>query len=144
VSDTLRPSRIARARSSGIVCAEGGRSGEWVHGKFLAPNLKRWYLDKLSARVGIRSFGWHVFRHTFATQLTHRHVPLNEVQALLGHTSIEMTRRYAHESDDGLHASVHLLSKPLADFQSVKAPGSSTAWHLMPPTVDNRSTTSPT
>ncbi|MFN3486936.1 MAG: tyrosine-type recombinase/integrase, partial [Planctomycetota bacterium] len=38
----------------------------------------------------------HTFRHTFASRLVQAGVPLYHVQALLGHTSPQMTQRYAH------------------------------------------------
>ena len=50
-----------------------------------------------------------MFRRSFATSLTARRVPLNEVQALLGHTTLEMTARYAHAAPTTLRSSVMLL-----------------------------------
>lgn len=78
-------------------------------GAFLNPSSTRKLLHKLCHRAGLEAISWHVLRHSFATSLTARRVPLNEVQLLLGHTSIEMTARYAHAAPTSLRASVMLL-----------------------------------
>lgn len=39
---------------------------------------------------------WHTLRHTYASWLVMRAVPLSAVQELLGHASIRQTERYAH------------------------------------------------
>jgi integrase len=49
---------------------------------------------------GIEPVGWHDLRHTFASHLTMRGQPLEAVQELFGHATIEMTMRYAHLSPD--------------------------------------------
>jgi len=49
-------------------------------------------------RAGLREIGWHVLRHSFASQLVMRGVPLRVVQDLLGHRDIKTTMRYAHLS----------------------------------------------
>jgi integrase len=53
---------------------------------------------KLAKTAGIRPIGWHTLRHTFASHLVMRGVSLKAVQELLGHSTIEMTMRYAHLS----------------------------------------------
>lgn len=47
-------------------------------------------------RAGLREIRWHDLRHTFASQLAMAGVPLNQIQAWLGHSTITMTMRYAH------------------------------------------------
>ena len=49
-------------------------------------------------RAGIKHLTFHEMRHTFASQLVMRGVPLKGVQVLLGHSDIRMTMRYAHLS----------------------------------------------
>lgn len=58
----------------------------------------------LNARTGIS--GWHVLRHTFATRLVSRGVPLKAIQEWMGHSSIKTTMIYAHYSpvfDGAIH-----------------------------------------
>jgi len=66
-------------------------------------------LNRVCARAGIRHFGWHTFRHTFASQLTMAGAPLAAVQSLLGHSTITTTMRYAHLSPSTLRSAVALL-----------------------------------
>lgn len=60
-------------------------------------------------RAGLRRIGWHVLRHTFASHLAMRGVPLKAIQELMGHATIEMTMRYAHLSPDVRRDAVKLL-----------------------------------
>jgi integrase len=61
------------------------------------PDLHRG-LARVCARAGVERVGWHVMRHTFASWLVQAGVPMRQVQALLGHSTIQMTERYAHLS----------------------------------------------
>ncbi len=60
--------------------------------------------------AGLRPLGWHMLRHTFASHLAMRAVPLNTVQQLLGHSTIGMTMRYAHVAPSTLRAAIDMLS----------------------------------
>lgn len=76
------------------------RTGAFVFGKPDGTMLTRQEADTLLARAqrrsGLKGFGWHALRHTFASHLVMRGVALKTVQDLLGHADIQMTMRYAH------------------------------------------------
>jgi integrase len=92
-----------RKKASGYVFTDV--TGKPLNKKRLAHIMKR-----ATEQVGIRSIGWHVLRHTFASQLATRGVPLNNVQTLLGHSSIVMTMRYAHTAPSALRSAIDMLN----------------------------------
>jgi integrase/recombinase XerD len=55
------------------------------------------YLDKAS--LSHKGYTLHSLRHTFATELLNAGMRLECLQQLLGHSSIEITRRYARLTD---------------------------------------------
>jgi integrase len=71
-------------------------------------------LAKVCQTAGLRKVTWHVLRHTFASQLAMKGVPLNAVQVLLGHSSITTTMRYAHVAPSTLRAAIDLLNPKTA------------------------------
>lgn len=68
------------------------------------------HLEQACKKANMRRISWHVLRHTFASHLAMKGVPLNMVQALLGHSTIIMTMRYAHVAPSGLRAAIELLN----------------------------------
>ena len=56
----------------------------------------------------------HDLRHTFASLLVNKGVSLYEVQTLLGHSSVQMTQRYAHLAPDRLQQRTELVSQIVA------------------------------
>ena len=52
---------------------------------------------------------FHTLRHTFASWLVQRGVPIHVVSNLLGHSSIHVTERYAHLAPDQGRAALELL-----------------------------------
>ena len=57
-------------------------------------------------RAGIENFRIHDMRHTFASWLVQSGESLYVVKELLGHSSIAVTERYAHLSNEPLHNAV--------------------------------------
>jgi site-specific recombinase XerD len=70
-------------------------------GKPLCYEAARKSFEICLEKAGLSQKGYtlHCLRHTFATDLLNAGMRLEYVQALLGHNSIEMTRRYARLTD---------------------------------------------
>src|SRR5690606_33878900 len=60
--------------------------------------------DKAKLPKGVH---FHTLRHTTASWLTMRGVPLAVTQAVLGHHSIAVTERYSHLAPDVMKAAMH-------------------------------------
>ena len=56
------------------------------------------YLDK--AQLSHKPYSLHCLRHTFASEMLNGGMSLQSLQELLGHSDIEMTRRYARLTDN--------------------------------------------
>lgn len=67
-------------------------------GSMLTKEMTKRIVPRACRRAGLRELQWHALRHSFASQLVMAGVPLKAVQELLGHSTIEMTMRYAHLS----------------------------------------------
>lgn len=87
--------RLAQALK-GIRHLKGDLVFSQSDGKPLDPWRLRRLLDRACARAGLRRIRRHDCRHSFASQLVTAGVPLPQVQAWLGHSTIHMTMRYAH------------------------------------------------
>lgn len=67
--------------------------------------------DKTRSAAKIRSdLTFHSFRHTFATKLVQKGVPIYEVKNLLGHSDIRTTEIYARLMTDDLRSAVSQLN----------------------------------
>ncbi len=73
-------------------------------------------MGKIAAKAGLdEEVTWHTLRHTFASWLVMRGVPIPAVQELLGHALIKQTMRYAHLTPGfAQHAAVAGLDFSLA------------------------------
>lgn len=62
----------------------------------------------------------HDCRHSFASHLTNRGVPLRTVQVLMGHSSIRLTERYSHLSNKVLEEAAEVMTE-IAPSRSTRA-----------------------
>ena len=78
-----------------------------VRGRRLSVDQVRYLIERLYVRAGIRSRVpagalVHALRHTFATSALQAGADVVELQELLGHASLETTRRYLSATAQGL------------------------------------------
>jgi len=73
--------------------------------------------DQKSANV--RSIGIHTIRHTFASHFVMRGGSIYDLKAVMGHSSIETTMRYAHLSPKYLRDQAELVSLEKLDQSNV-------------------------
>jgi len=104
LSQALKDARHLRGEY--VLCtAEGGH---------FQPGSLKWPLKRALLKAGVtrppgQSITWHTLRHTYASHLTMKGASLKVVQELLGHSTIEMTMRYAHLSPESKQQAVYLL-----------------------------------
>ena len=69
--------------------------------------------QRVSAKLGLRKVHPHRFRHTWAIWACTREV---DVQALLGHTSMAMVRRYSQTYGSEQAVEAHAAFSPVAQL----------------------------
>ena len=85
--------------------------------RLLFPYNVSWFKkgwDRVRDRLGKaddKTFTPHICRHTAASLLVQKGVPLKVVQEWLGHQDIKMTLRYAHLAPTSLIAGVDVINK---------------------------------
>ncbi len=82
-------------------------------GGMMDPGSKATYLYRYCDWAGVNRFGWHTFRHTFATRMAAAGIPVHVLQRLLGHTTIKMTSRYVHVDQSTLTSTVDTIRRAL-------------------------------
>ncbi|MGA3287015.1 MAG: site-specific integrase [Bacteroidota bacterium] len=90
-------------------------NGKKVRDIWLSRRFKQ-YIKKVNID---KSLHFHILRHTFASWLVQAGVPIYEVQALMGHSTIRVTQAYSHLIPKQLKTSVEMIvpSNDFADGQ---------------------------
>jgi site-specific recombinase XerD len=60
-------------------------------------------------KAGLKNYTWHCNRHTFASRLVMAGVDIRTVAQLMGHSTIQMTMRYAHLAPEHTQSAVDRL-----------------------------------
>jgi len=97
------------------------KMAEHQRNEFLFPGLgpkgfltsPRRAFESVKARAGIEKLRLHDLRHTFASLCINSGQNLYEVQKLLGHSSSQMTQRYAHLGDKELRAATESVANQI-------------------------------
>ncbi|MEQ8667070.1 MAG: tyrosine-type recombinase/integrase [Rhodospirillales bacterium] len=77
-------------KDSGPVFTYGGKAFKEFKNSF----------DSAREKAGLEDFRFHDLRHTFASRLVQKGIPLYEVMHLTGHKTLEMVQRYSHLAPD--------------------------------------------
>lgn len=78
-------------------------------GQHLTRGMLHDAIERAGKKAEIGQVGWHVLRHTFASHLAIAGVSLRAIQLLMGHSTIAMTERYAHLSQESIASAVARL-----------------------------------
>lgn len=85
----------------------------WL-GRAMTYNSVKRLMDRCSRDIGYDLTGPHMVRHTFATRLLRGidcdPVPIDVVQSLLGHASINSTRIYTHDTEAAMRTATSALA----------------------------------
>lgn len=88
--------------SEALFCTEKGEAHKLGKGQIEK------IIKKIVARAELntnKKISPHVFRHTTATTALNNGMPVEEIQALLGHSNISTTMIYAHTNDEAVRSS---------------------------------------
>lgn len=84
-----------------VFCTKGGERVESVRSSYL----------RACKATGLAGFRFHDLRHTCGSWLMQAGVPAGHIAAVLGHSTIRMTERYAHVAPENAQAAVAKLEE---------------------------------
>jgi site-specific recombinase XerD len=110
-------------------------------GRRLSAGMVAKRLDHWAERAGVRDAAPHRFRATFATRFILKGGDIITLQTLLGHSTLDMTRRYIHlalAEEACLTNQVNSLVDELLEVPVAKSEASSTLLTTAPVQIDER------
>jgi len=81
-------------------------------------------------RANIKDLRFHDLRHTFGSRLNQKGADIRSVQDLLGHHSLEMTKRYTHTNKKQKQDAVYLLDEKIPSPKPENPPNLSHICHM--------------
>jgi integrase/recombinase XerD len=107
--DALLPAlkQACAGRAAGCCVVAGDEGGYWTHKCFYGAFRRH------CAAAGLVGITPHTLRHTLATHLSQRGVPVRVIQQLLGHRRLETTARYLQVAPEfmGVVLELHVLNE---------------------------------
>jgi len=114
---------INEAAREALIWLDKHRYGDHVFmyqwGKPIGKSNVQDSIDKVCSKAGIDDFTFHGTRHTFGSHLVMAGVDLATVSKLMGHTTINMTMRYAHLTPKHEAEAVAKLNMRLAQNRNI-------------------------
>lgn len=98
-------STLSYVKSSALFVSMGKNH----RGKRISYGSTRQIVKATLKQAGLGDYSPHKLRHTFATQLLEKGVPLEQISELLGHSRLDTTLIYAHTNPGKLRSAVELL-----------------------------------
>ena len=95
-----------------------------MDGRLLDSNRVKQTFWTCTRKASVKRIRIHDMRHSFASQLAMAGVSIYSIQALLGHTDVKTTMRYAHLSPEAQAGVVQVLDGPPPACATVAR-----AWH---------------
>ena len=71
------------------------------------------YWRKIRVKADIADFRLHDLRHSFASEAVRQGISLPVISKLLGHSSLAMTMRYTHLSDEQVTAAAERIGEEI-------------------------------
>ena len=75
------------------------------------PITVKYRFRKRVKKAGIEDFRFHDLRHCAGSALTRANVPEMKIQKIMGHKTVQMTKRYSHLRPSDIKKEVSLLAE---------------------------------
>ena len=126
VKQMLQRRKTSQTKGEYVFPADNKKQRQWISDTFFRTvdalgfnDTGEFITDKNGEQVSVKMADarqrvvFHTLRHTFASWLVQAGTPLYTVAELMGHTTLEMTKRYSHLAPDSLRKAAMVLQGKL-------------------------------